>query len=204
MAGSKKCRALDAEEVKLIIDTMKTGGGPGCGFRKNPRIAALLTVQANLGLRLSDLVPYENKAAGKQTTGLKLSDIRFENNRYHLQIVETKTGKARGFTVLPALVEYLRSYAKEYGLTETDPLFPLTERAVQKYLAAVCFFLDLEDVGPHSFRKFFATEIYKNSGYDIRLVQTLLQHSSSAITERYIGISSARVEEALEAHSILI
>ena len=32
----------------------------------------------------------------------------------------------------------------------------------------------------YSFRKWYATEIYKNNGYDIALVQRLLQHSSAA------------------------
>lgn len=60
------------------------------------------------------------------------------------------------------------------------------------------------DIGTHSFRKWYATEIYKNNGYDITLVQRLLQHSSAAITQRYIGIEPQRIEEAIEGHAQLL
>lgn len=43
-------------------------------------------------------------------------------------------------------------------------------------------------------------EIYKNSHYNIALVQQLLQHSSAAVTQRYIGIQPREVEEAIERH----
>ena len=47
-------------------------------------------------------------------------------------------------------------------------------------------------------------EIYKNNGYDIALVQRLLQHSSAATTQRYIGIEPQRIEAAIEAHTQLL
>ena len=49
-----------------------------------------------------------------------------------------------------------------------------------------------------------ATEIYKKNGYDIALVQRLLQHSSAAVTQRYIGIEPQRIEKAIEGHAELI
>ena len=61
-----------------------------------------------------------------------------------------------------------------------------------------------EGISTHSFRKWYATEIYKNNGYDITLVQRLLQHSSAAITQRYIGIEPERIEKAIEGHTQLI
>ena len=45
-----------------------------------------------------------------------------------------------------------------------------------------------------------ATEIYKNSNYNIALVQQLLQHSSAAVTQRYIGIQQQEIERAIEGH----
>ncbi len=44
----------------------------------------------------------------------------------------------------------------------------------------------------------------KNSGFDIALVQRLLQHSSAAVTQRYIGIEPQRIERAIEGHAKLI
>ena len=48
------------------------------------------------------------------------------------------------------------------------------------------------------------TEIYKANGYDIALVQRLLQHSSAAVKQRYIGIEPQRIEEAILNHVDLI
>ena len=56
-------------------------------------------------------------------------------------------------------------------------------------------------VSTHSFRKWHAIEIYKSNGYDVALVQRLLQHSSASTTQRYIGIEPQRIEQAIESHA---
>ena len=71
---------------------------------------------------------------------------------------------------------------------------------MQKQLKLVCDYLGLPGIGTHSFRKFYATEIYRDSGYNIALVQQLLQHSSAAVTQRYIGIQQQEIEQAIEGH----
>ena len=43
-------------------------------------------------------------------------------------------------------------------------------------------YLGYEGISTHSFRKWYATEICRSSGYDIALVRRLLQHSSAAVT----------------------
>ena len=83
-------------------------------------------------------------------------------------------------------------------------IFPITERAIQKQLHIVCDYLGFEGISTHSFRKWYATEIYKANGYDIALVQRLLQHSSAAVTQRYIGIEPQRIEAAIEKHAYMI
>ena len=90
------------------------------------------------------------------------------------------------------------------GIRSNEIIFPITERAVQKQLRIVCDYLVYEGIGTHSFRKWYATEIYKNNGYDIALVQRLLQHSSAAVTQRYIGIEPQRIEAAIEGHAQLL
>ena len=62
---------------------------------------------------------------------------------------------------------------------------------IKKQLAIVCDYLGYEGISTHSFRKWYATEIYKSSGYDIALVQRLLHHSSAATTQR-ISASNPR------------
>ena len=190
---NKKTVALDAEQYKQIIFTIQNGFTVNdYTFKPNNRLATLLVVQANLGLRLSDIV------------SLTLSDIVRDGNRYRLDIIEQKTQKKRTFTVVPDLYTYLLEYATNNKISKQARLFPVTERAVQKQLKTVCDYLGLENISTHSFRKFYATEIYKNNDFDIALVQHLLQHSSASITQRYIGIQSAKVEEAINKHICLL
>ena len=54
------------------------------------------------------------------------------------------------------------------------------------------------------FQRFVKAEFNIDSGYDIALVQRLLQHSSANVTQRYIGIEPRRIEQAIEGHARLI
>ena len=201
---NKKTVALTKDQYLDIMDCMETGG---YGFRPNKTIAMALKLEANLGLRLSDIVPYTDKQ-GSVHPGLRLSDIIHEGGRYHLSIKEVKTGKPRTFTVPQELYTYIQTYCIDNNIKKDEPICPVSERRVQKYLEAVCKYLDtpeepFTDISTHSFRKFYATSIYQDSGYDIALVQQLLQHSSPATTQRYIGIEPKRIEEAIQNHLCL-
>lgn len=186
---NKKTKALTTEQYQEIITTMREGGS---GFRANERIATALVLEGNLGLRISDILR------------LRPCDIVRDGNRYRLEITEKKTDKRRVFTVPLVIQQYIENYCLRNGIGRTDIIFPITERAIQKQLALVCDYLGYEGISTHSFRKWYATEIYKNNGYDITLVQRLLQHSSAAITQRYIGIEPERIEKAIEGHIQLI
>lgn len=186
---NKKTKALTTEQYKEIIQTMKEGF---CGCRPNERVATALVLEGNLGLRISDIVK------------LRFCDIVLDGDRYRLEIVEQKTGKSRVFTVPLVIQQYIENYCLRNGLRRDELIFPLTERAIQKQLKIVCDYLGFEGISTHSFRKWYATEIYKNSGYDIALVQRLLQHSSAATTQRYIGIEPQRIEAAIQGHAQLL
>lgn len=186
---NKKTTALTTEQYIEIITTMKEGF---CGCRPNERIATALVLEANLGLRISDILR------------LHLTDIVRDGDRYRLDIVEQKTGKHRVFTVPLVIQQYIENYCLRNGIKPTDLIFPITERAVQKQIKLVCDYLGYDGISTHSFRKWYATEIYKNNGYDITLVQRLLQHSSAAVTQRYIGLEPQRIEQAIEGHATLI
>jgi len=91
----------------------------------------------------------------------------------------------------------------ERSLKPKQRLFDLSVRTVQNHLQLVCEYLKITGVGTHSFRKFFAQTIYESNNYDIVLIKELLQHSSVAITQRYVGVGSQRIETALQNHVIL-
>ena len=186
---NKKTKALTTEQYKDIITTLREGFG---GCRPNDRIATALVLEGHLGLRISDILR------------LRLCDIVRDGDRYRLEITEQKTQKQRIFTVPLLIRQYIENYCLRNGIRSNDIIFPISERAIQKQLALVCDWLGYEGISTHSFRKWYATEIYKDSGYDIALVQRLLQHSSASVTQRYIGIEPQRIESAIQNHAKLL
>lgn len=63
----------------------------------------------------------------------------------------------------------------------------------RKQLKRVVDYLGLSFVSTHSFRKIFATEASKNSGYNLQIVQKLLNHASIKAIERYIDTMAEQV-----------
>lgn len=190
---NKRTIALTNEQYISIITAIKSGFCyANREYKPNDRIATALTLEANLGMRISDILR------------LHFRDIIKDGDRYRLNISEIKTGKKRTFTVPEEIREYIHSYMDRYHMTDEQRLFDLSERQIQKHLKATCDYLGLTDISTHSFRKYFATQIYLNNGYNIELVRQLLQHSSTAVTQKYIGIQRKEVENALQNHIKLI
>ncbi len=192
--ANKKTVALTTEQMREIIGLIRNGFvmENGQTVHGSDKIATILVVQANLGLRIGDVL------------NLKLNDLIKDGNRYRLDIIEDKTGKLRKFTIPDEIYAYIKMYAIDNDRKSTAKIFDISVRAVQKKLKYACDYLGLENISTHSFRKYFATQIYIKSNYNIALVKELLQHSSTTITQRYIGISSYEVEKALNEHIILI
>lgn len=184
-----KTKALDKEQYELIISTIRNGFTyDGHEFKPNNRLATVLVIQANLGCRIGDIL------------NLHLCDIVKSCRRYHLDIVEDKTEKVRNFTVPELLYDYLVDYAHANHIGKYARLFPICERAVQKQLKIVTDYFGFESISTHSFRKFYGTEIYYANDCDIELVRQLYQHSSTAVTQQYIGVSNKRIDNAINKH----
>jgi len=191
--ANKRTRAIDREELNLIIDTIKKGFVTTSGTRVRPniRIACALIFQANVGLRIGDIVR------------MRLSDIIYENGRYHFNgFIEEKTKKRRNFIIPMEVYTFLQSYALENGIKTQSRLFNITVRAVQKHLQLVCDYLGIEGVSTHSVRKYFGCSQYSDH-HDIELLRVLYQHSSTAVTSAYLSINPKQVEDALQKHTYL-
>lgn len=187
---NKETIALTDEQYVKIIQTIRSGFvcKDGHKVKPNNRIAVALMLEANLGLRICDILD------------LRLSSIIKDGERYRLNIIEKKSGLKRDFTVPLEVYVFIQSYALENNINPAAKLFDMSERAVTKHLKLVCDHLGYSGIGSHSFRKYFATSIYVNNHYDINLVRVLLQHSSTVTTQRYIGLQSKDIENALQNH----
>lgn len=181
-------KTLTTSQYQTIIRTIRSGNGT---LRANPRIASALIAEANLGMRIGDILR------------LRLCDIVKDGNRYRLDVIEEKTGKVRKFSVPEAIYTFFCDYCREQKIPADAPMFPISVRAVQKHLKAVCDLLGYDNISTHSFRKWYATDIYEANGHDIVLVQQLLQHSSPMVTRRYIGIADEKIENAIASHVLI-
>lgn len=186
LMANKKCVALTKEQLENIITTMRSGEA---GFRPNEQIATAPLLEANLGMRIEDILV------------LHLQDIVMDGGRYRLNVIEKKTKKKRTFTV--PVYNFIRVYCADHNIDSDQNIFQVGERQVQKHLQKVVDYLGYDvPIGAHSFRKYFATEIYNKNDHDIVLVQRLLQHSSAATTQRYIDVEQ-KIDKALQSQCIL-
>lgn len=149
----KKTTALTTEQYKNIITSMREGSS---FFQPNECVATALMLEGNLGLRIGDIVR------------LRPCDIVNDGGSYKLAITEQKTEKHRVLTVPLVIQQHIESYCLKHNIGQSDMIFPITTREVQKVLARVCDYLGYEGISTHSFRKWYEIEI-NNNGHDIAL-----------------------------------
>ena len=120
---NKRTRAIDEDTYKLIIATMKNGfTHEGVQYKPNERIATVLVLEYNLGLRVGDILQ------------LKVDSFVKDGSRYRLDMYEQKTNKYRNFTVPNEVYQFVLDYAYKNHISSKAKLFPITERAVLKHL----------------------------------------------------------------------
>lgn len=185
---NKCCLALTQEQYQRSIELLRNGFMlQGVLVKPNERIATIEVLQATLGLRLGDVLR------------LKLSSFIRDGDRWRLDIKEEKTKKMRTFTVPNEVYSFVQDYCIEKGIGKDTKLFDISKRQVERHLNKVFakMNLPLRQYGSHSYRKFFATQVYIDSEFNAELVRILLQHSSLSTTQRYLSIGTKQIEDAL-------
>ncbi len=171
----KKERSLPAvltpDEVRALIENADT--------EKSRLIISLLY---SSGLRVSELV------------NLKVSDINSQDGTGWVR--RGKGGKDRLIIISPTLVkglqEYLEGRSNQYIFSKEKPL---TTRNIQKIIKLTSKRAGIQKkVTPHTLRHSFATHLLEN-GTDIRIIQTMLGHSSLSTTQVYTHISSEQLKK---------
>lgn len=175
-----KDRAI-IEGIKTILNTKKTR-----------KYYALFCTGLNVSLRISDLL------------NLRVLDV--QSGYVHTK--ETKTGKSKQFPINDSLMAVLNNYIKEVNLKEDDFLFfsnrkdklknikPMDQSQAYRKLKEVVEKLYPEiHFSTHVLRKTCGYWLYKSTK-DITLVMHALNHSSVAVTMRYIGLTQECVDNA--------
>ncbi|MBP2057195.1 integrase [Lactobacillus colini] len=182
------------KEIKDIRDVLKLQGSDLMTTgRISHRNLMLFNFGCATGLRASDIVK------------LKVKDIKGKEN---LAIRETKTGKISRAFINDALAKELNAYIKFMHLKSNDYLFPSSKHGyhvsttqVYRFLQQAGHMLGRDDITTHTMRRTFGYQFYKQT-HDIAMLQKILNHSSPAVTKRYIGIEQEEINNALRNFSI--
>jgi integrase/recombinase XerD len=152
--------------------------------RNRKHRALLMTIYA-AGLRVSEVV------------ALELSDI--DSARMLIRVRQGKGRKDRQVMLSPVLLQALREYARWYRpalwlFPGANPEQPLRVASVQKVCKeAACRAGIGKKVSPHTLRHCFATHMLE-AGSDLRLIQTLLGHTSVRTTQLYTHVTTPRIQ----------
>lgn len=100
---------------------------------------------------------------------------------------EEKTGKRRRVRLSASHIAACRAFAGKYYVFphRTDPRKHRTRQAVYKDLKRIARAFRLRYCSPHSARKTYAVDRFRQSGGDLKRVQRLLNHSDEAVTVLY-------------------
>ena len=141
-------------------------------------------------------------------TGLRVSDfsrlkVKDFRGKEHLVIIERKTGKTKRLIINQELKREVLVYSEE--MEDDDYLLrsregenkPLSRSMIYNILAGVAKQVGLSEIGTHTLRKTFGYHFYRQTK-DVALLQELFNHSSPAITLKYIGINQDIMDKAVK------
>lgn len=194
---------LEPEELEKLLKV------PNKRYPSGRKNLAMLLLMSRLGLRVSEVVGHEKREGG----GLRIEDVDLSTGK--LTIRDAKDGrkkrakKTRAGRVLYAAngtLDSLRLYWEDRSKIEgaSDHFFvtskgtPVSPAFVRQMLKryAEKIGLPAHKSHPHALRHTFGTELYRSTR-DLRLVQTVMGHSSPQVTQIYAHISGSDVMDAL-------
>jgi site-specific recombinase XerD len=141
-------------------------------------------------------------------TGLRVSELlnlRIQDVDLYSSTITVRMGKGRKDRVIPlndatrsVLHRYLSEFKPEKGLFDNKNS-PKSRRGVLYVIRKYCKLANIEKrVTPHTFRHTFATLLLRK-GESVRLVQSLLGHSSISTTAIYLHIIDEEKKKAVDS-----
>ena len=162
-------------------------------LKSRPRDYLLWIMGINNGIRTNDLV----RIKYSQVEGLKAGAA--------ISIVETKTGKTNVVVINKSVYKALENYVREINPTSDDFLFQsrkgnghLTSQSVGRLIKSWASAINLKgQYGAHTLRKTWGyhQRVNHSAGYEILCKR--YNHSSPAVTMRYLGIEDKEICELL-------
>jgi integrase len=150
----------------------------------------LFIIGINSGLRISDILK------------LRVGDVR---DRDYIVVKEQKTGKTKRFAINKAIKDAVKELVPA-DAPDDEYLFksrkggnkPITRVQAYRILNDAAERAGVKDkigeIGCHTLRKTVGYWAYKN-GADLTTIMRMFNHSSQAVTLRYIGVTAEEVDE---------
>jgi len=159
----------------------------------SPRDHLLFTLGINNGLRAVDILR------------LTVKDLKHLKPGQFISIKESKTGKTNILMVNKAVFKSLQEYLSRVNPGDDDFLFksrkgdgPLQSQAVSKLVKTWTQAINLQgNYGAHTLRKTFGYIQRTVHGVGFEILCKRYNHSSPAITMRYLGIQDKELEGIL-------
>jgi len=145
---------------------------------KGDWLESLFVTAIGTGLRRGELV------------GLSWSDVDLEAGVVHVRQAKTARG-VRTIPMPPFVIEALREHGRGVG-----PIWKVTEDAVTRHFRLLCQRVGLPRVRFHDLRHTTATLLLAE-GVDPLVIQSILGHTSLAVTARYAHVVSESQVEAM-------
>lgn len=189
--------ALPAEKIKLAKDKKereirfltleqlkKLFASPDISQPQGLRNRAILETFFSTGLRISEL------------TNLKRVQVKPKLNAKEAAEISIigKGGRIRTVYLSERALVWLKKYL-ETRKDNSDILFPLTPRAIQKMIKKYAVLAGIPlFTTPHVMRHTFATDLLEQ-GVDLRTIQEFLGHKSITATQIYTHVTSKKLME---------
>lgn len=157
----------------------------------------LFTIGINAPYRISDLVRIQFKHVMDEKN----------NVRSHLSLKEKKTGKENKVALAKKVRKAISDYAANHYTGDPEMFLFRSRKGKNKAISRVQAWkiisdaaneLGIENIGTHSLRKTFGYHQIKR-GTNITLLMEMFNHSSEAVTLRYIGITQDDMDAAVQA-----
>ena len=190
------------ELVEPIMDRDKLDAMADYLYNKNKRDYVMFEIGINLGIRVTDFtkqrVYFYRQACEKGYIDFTPSKTKRYGKKVHLPISED----------MNALI---RSYIKDKD--DNEWMFPsrktlngeqisITRQQVTRILDEAAREVGIkENIVAHSMRKTFGYWHYKYNN-DIRMLMEIFNHSSEAVTLRYIGVSNEEKKKSMECMNL--
>ena len=160
----------------------------------SPRDKLLFVMGVNSGLRVQDLL------------ALRVADVRGLKLGDRIPIREKKTGKPNVLIANKEIIAGLEEYLGDIEADDKHFLFksrkgrnyPLTTLTVTKKVKAWTAAINLKgNFGAHTLRKTWTYHQRREFGVSWEVLAKRLNHSSPAVTRRYLGVQDEEVEQVL-------